>query len=85
MLDSCASMIPRTLKRWREGRFGEEEDWREIPDQIELEPGVVIEIPKPRITSVLERDAERSIPPDFSGAKSDNRPSKQHPQKPRNR
>jgi hypothetical protein len=42
------------LKRWLEGRFGEEEDWREIPDRIELAPGVVIEIPRPRITSVFQ-------------------------------
>src|ERR1039457_466898 len=42
------------LKRWLEDRFGEEEDWREIPDRIELAPGVVIEIPRPRITSVVE-------------------------------
>jgi transcriptional regulator with XRE-family HTH domain len=42
------------LKRWLEGRFGEEADWREIPDRIELAPGVVIEIPRPRITSVFQ-------------------------------
>ena len=39
------------LKRWLEDRFGEEKDWRELPDQIELAPGVVIEIPRPRIIS----------------------------------
>src|ERR1039458_4596200 len=46
------------LKRWLEGRFGEEKDWREIPDRIELAPGVVIEIPKPRIMTPFtsERD-----------------------------
>jgi hypothetical protein len=37
------------LKRWLEDRFGDERDWREIPDRIELAPGVVVEIPKPRI------------------------------------
>ena len=58
MLDSCGSMIPRTLKRWREGRFGEEEDWREIPDQIELAPGVVIEIPRPRIVLPMDLQAQ---------------------------
>ena len=41
------------LKRWLEGRFGEEEDWREIPDRIELAPGVVIEVPRPRITTTF--------------------------------
>lgn len=37
------------LKRWLQGQWGSEEDWREIPDRIELAPGVVIEIPKPTI------------------------------------
>jgi transcriptional regulator with XRE-family HTH domain len=41
------------LKRWLEGQFGTDEDWREIPDRVELAPGVVIEIPRPRITSVF--------------------------------
>lgn len=44
------------LKRWLEDRFGEEEDWREIPEKVELAPGVVIEIPRPRITSSLLQD-----------------------------
>jgi transcriptional regulator with XRE-family HTH domain len=44
------------LKRWLEDRFGEEEDWREIPDRIELAPGVVIEIPKPKIISPIDPD-----------------------------
>lgn len=42
------------LKRWLEDHFGQEDDWREIPDRIELAPGVVVEIPKPRITSIFE-------------------------------
>jgi hypothetical protein len=49
------------LKRWLEDRFGEENDWREIPDRIELAPGVVIEIPRPRIITSfpgVERDAD---------------------------
>ena len=37
------------LKRWLENRFGEEEDWREIPDTIEIAPGIVIDIPRPRL------------------------------------
>jgi len=37
------------LKRWLEDRFGEEADWKEIPDQIELAPGVVLVVPKPRL------------------------------------
>ena len=39
------------LKRWLEDQYGDPEDWREIPDRIELAPGVVIEIPKPRLYS----------------------------------
>jgi hypothetical protein len=35
-------------------QWGTEEDWREIPDRIELAPGAVIEIPRPRITSALD-------------------------------
>jgi transcriptional regulator with XRE-family HTH domain len=42
------------LKRWLQDQYGSEEDWREIPDQIELAPGVVIDIPRPRITSVFQ-------------------------------
>jgi transcriptional regulator with XRE-family HTH domain len=42
------------LKLWLEGCFGSEGDWREIPDRIELAPGLVIEIPKPRITSAFD-------------------------------
>jgi len=41
------------LKRWLQDQWGTEEDWREIPDKVELAPGVVIEIPRPRITSGL--------------------------------
>jgi hypothetical protein len=35
------------LKRWLQDQYGSPEDWREIPDEIELAPGVVIEVPKP--------------------------------------
>jgi transcriptional regulator with XRE-family HTH domain len=42
------------LKRWLEGQFGSESDWREIPDRIELAPGVFVEIPKPRMTTDFE-------------------------------
>jgi len=37
------------LKRWLEGHSGQDRDWREIPEKIELAPGIVVEIPKPRI------------------------------------
>jgi restriction endonuclease len=36
------------LKLWLHDQYGSPEDWREIPDTIELAPGVVIEIPKPK-------------------------------------
>ena len=39
------------LKRWLQDQYGSDEDWREIPDRIELAPGIVVEIPRPRITS----------------------------------
>lgn len=58
------------LKRWLEGRFGEEADWREIPERIELAPGIVIDIPRPWITSVFpDRTVLRDIAPgeDFGG------------------
>jgi predicted Mrr-cat superfamily restriction endonuclease len=37
------------LKRWLQDQYGSEENWREIPERIELAPGVVIDIPKPQI------------------------------------
>lgn len=37
------------LKRWIASQFTDEEEWREIPDKIELCPGVIVEVPKRRI------------------------------------
>lgn len=37
------------LKRWLQEDFANEYEWREIPKQVELAPGVVIEIPRPQI------------------------------------
>ena len=42
------------LKRWLQDQYGSEQDWREIPDRIELGPGVLIEIPKPKIVSPFD-------------------------------
>jgi len=42
------------LKRWLQDQYGTEQDWREIPDQIELAPGVVVKIPKPKIISAFD-------------------------------
>jgi transcriptional regulator with XRE-family HTH domain len=39
------------LKRWLRDQYGDPEDWREIPDRIELAPGIVVEIPKPKLFS----------------------------------
>lgn len=38
------------LTRWLHGVFASELDWREIPDSIELAPGVSVQVPKPRFT-----------------------------------
>jgi hypothetical protein len=37
------------LKRWLQDQYGSPEDWREIPNSIEFAPGVVIEVPKPKL------------------------------------
>lgn len=37
------------LKRWIEGDFWCEEDWIQIPDEVEVAPGIKIAIPKPKI------------------------------------
>jgi hypothetical protein len=34
------------LKRWLRGQYGCSDDWREIPDRIELASGIVIDVPK---------------------------------------
>ena len=44
------------LKRWLQDQYGSPEDWREIPDTIELAPGVVVEVPKPHICAPLRED-----------------------------
>jgi hypothetical protein len=51
------------LKRWVQGRFGDEKDWREIPDRIELAPGIVVEIPRPRIVSAIDFDLKGGTVP----------------------
>lgn len=48
------------LKRWLQDQWGTEEDWREIPDRVELAPGVVIEIPRPKLAYPLD-DPQRSM------------------------
>jgi transcriptional regulator with XRE-family HTH domain len=39
------------LKRWLQGQFDSEFDWREIPDVITLAPGITIPVPKGRLTN----------------------------------
>lgn len=40
------------LKRWIQDDFTSDQDWREIPEAIQLAPGVSIRIPRATITSV---------------------------------
>ena len=37
------------LKRWIQDDFTSDHDWREIPDEIHLAPGIVIRIPRPTL------------------------------------
>ncbi len=37
------------LRRWMKEDFANEHEWREIPDVVELGPGIRITIPKPRL------------------------------------
>jgi hypothetical protein len=37
------------LRRWLQENFGDEQDWRELPDRIELAPGIVVEVPRPTV------------------------------------
>jgi hypothetical protein len=39
----------KDLSRWMKNDFVNESEWREIPDQVELAPGVTIKIPKLKI------------------------------------
>lgn len=39
------------LKRWLQDQYGSSEDWREIPHEIELAPGILVEVPKPNVCS----------------------------------
>jgi transcriptional regulator with XRE-family HTH domain len=50
------------LSRWLLGVFASELDWREVPDAIELAPGVSVRVPKPRFREAglvwpLDKDA----------------------------
>lgn len=37
------------LRRWLREDFVNEHEWREIPEEVQLAPGIVIQIPRPRI------------------------------------
>lgn len=37
------------LRRWMRKDFNNEHEWREIPERIELAPGISVEIPKPKL------------------------------------
>ncbi len=40
------------LKRWLEENFWSEDEWRELPDEINLAPGLTIKVPKPTLPYV---------------------------------
>jgi hypothetical protein len=42
------------LRRWIASNFWAEDEWREIPETIELAPGVTVRIPKPKLRNSLE-------------------------------
>jgi|ERR1017187_7128206 transcriptional regulator with XRE-family HTH domain len=42
------------LKRWIEDNFSSEQEWREIPDFVQLAPGIVVKIPRSRLDSSLD-------------------------------
>lgn len=42
------------LKRWLGENFYSLENWKEIPDELNLAPGVTVAIPKPRLTNSLD-------------------------------
>ena len=39
------------LKRWLQGQFDSEFEWRELPDAISLAPGITVDVPKARLTN----------------------------------
>ena len=42
------------LKRWIEDDYWSENDWCEIPESIQLAPGIMISIPKPEVSNYKE-------------------------------
>ncbi len=42
------------LKRWLQDNFWSQDDWQEIPDQVSLAPGLIVEIPRSRIQNSLQ-------------------------------
>jgi transcriptional regulator with XRE-family HTH domain len=56
------------LKRWLQDNFWDPAEWRELPDKVELAPGLEIEIPKVEINQSLslwpaKMTYEEGIPP----------------------
>jgi hypothetical protein len=43
------------LRRWIQDNFWSPSEWREIPTEVELCPGIRISIPKPQISEVVSR------------------------------
>ena len=46
----------KDIQRWLEGNFLDEYDWREMPEQIEVCPGVIVRIPKPKMLGLGQDD-----------------------------
>ena len=42
------------LRRWIQGNFWSEEEWREIPSKIDLAPGITIDVPKVMVRDALD-------------------------------
>ena len=42
------------IKRWIAGKFWQEEEWRELPDTIQLAPGIIVPVPKPSLRTVSD-------------------------------
>ena len=46
------------IKRWLEENFTTEEEFRELPEEIELAPGVKIKVPRPTLPKSMTKKCE---------------------------
>jgi len=42
------------LKRWIADNFWADDEWREVPEAIELAPGVTVAVPRPKLRNSLQ-------------------------------